>query len=512
MLQLFQASSTFAGTGLLMNFGNTTGSFSASTSKFVDLQNAGTSRFSISAYGTTTIGDGTTNYQAGLQIGFGGLCVDNDGACSASTTGRVTSVSSATGNSDLAEMYFSSETLLPGEIVFAKGDLSVGRASGATRDRVIGVVSTKPGLTLGFDDTSLTVGERGYPLALTGRVPIRLSNENGPVKVGDELMLSSIPGVAMRASSTGLIVGVALEDFDTTRAYSDTYVNQFGDDIIEPVFAAINPVADPRVSDGCYFGGGNATGEEVCVPLKATTTDGKLAEAAELAAKAARTAALKALARTGSEQMETPTRESVQVGQIVMLVDLRYRYLDESSQIMIADLLATPVAAVNESVGDTVWSRLVTLANQFVDGVLSVFTLRADRVEVKDELCVDGVCVNALDLQKMLEQNNKPLQSVETGISNPNDSVSVKPTAPAVSSVVPDPVSVVGEVPANTASASDNQPLPLTVDTASTSVSVETNTSVENSEPETELLDNEEAPVPVSIQSSLEESVPVVSE
>ena len=114
LLKLFQDTSAFTGTGLLMNFGNSGGSFSSTTaSRFIDFQNAGTSRFTVGAYGMLTIGDGGTGQNAGIQIGNGGLCVDNDGSCVASTTGRITSVSTASGNSDLAEMYFSSDDLLP---------------------------------------------------------------------------------------------------------------------------------------------------------------------------------------------------------------------------------------------------------------------------------------------------------------------------------------------------------------------------------------------------------------
>ena len=48
--------------------------------------------------------------------------------------------------------------------------------------------------------------------------------------------------------------------------------------------------------------------------------------------------------------------------------------------------------------------RLVALADAFVDGVLSVFEIRAERVET-DELCVDGVCITADDLRTILENN-----------------------------------------------------------------------------------------------------------
>lgn len=145
-----------------MNFGNTTGDFSSTSSKYLDFQNAGVSVFSVSAFGTTTIGDGTTNNLAGLQIGFGGICVDNDGSCTASTSGRITSVESQTGNSDLAEMYFSNTDLESGEVVVLSGGLSIDRANKDSNLPIIGVVSTKPGLTLGYDDISLEEGETGY--------------------------------------------------------------------------------------------------------------------------------------------------------------------------------------------------------------------------------------------------------------------------------------------------------------------------------------------------------------
>ncbi|HMA78480.1 MAG TPA: hypothetical protein VKP88_05130, partial [Candidatus Paceibacterota bacterium] len=221
LLSLFQASSTFTGTGLLMNFGNDDGNFSSTSSKFVDFQNAGTSKFTVEAHGTTTIGDGTTNYMASLHIGYGGLCVDNDGSCTATTTGRISSVSSYQGNSDLAEQYFSSQALEPGELVVSDSFISIERAVAGSEQRVLGVVSTKPGLLIGADDTSLVAGQQGYPLALTGRVPVVLSDENGPIAIGDPLTLSSVPGVAMKATGAAEIVGYALEAFDGTRAYTE---------------------------------------------------------------------------------------------------------------------------------------------------------------------------------------------------------------------------------------------------------------------------------------------------
>jgi hypothetical protein len=295
-----------------------------------------------------------------------------------------------------------------------KGGLSIGKADEANKEKVIGVVSTKPGLLLGFDDTSLEDDEELYPIALAGRVPVRLSNENGEIKTGDELMLSSVAGVVMKATSTGKIVGIALEDFNENRAYSDTYINQFGDDLVDPVVTPISSSNDPRINDGCYYGAGNASGEAPCVPLVATTTDGQVAEAEALAIAEAQAEALAALANVASKRVTLGNGEEVKIGQIVMFVTLKERYLDANGKELIAALLASPSsAAVIDGVTESVWQRLVTLANNFVDGVLSVFTLKADRIEVKNELCVDGVCVDAATLQQLLQNAGQVGEAVE---------------------------------------------------------------------------------------------------
>jgi len=368
------------------------------------------------------IGDGTTNHLAGVAIGFGGLCVDNDGSCVASTSGRIAAVDYYTGNSDLAEMYFSDEDLKTGEVVYLKEGLSVGLASTSNKAKVLGVVSTKPGLLLGHDDSSLNEGEKSFPIALAGRVPIKLSNENGEIKAGDELMLSSIPGVAMKASSTGFVIGRALEDFDEERAYSDTFINQFGDDLVNPVVVSPNKDTDPRIDDGCYFGGGNAFGEAECVPQE-NNIDSLEVEDKLLSAYEEEKITLEALREELSEIVLLENGDEVKVGQIVMFVETRYRYLDEEGIEMVQALLEKSTLANGDLSEETLWQRLVNLARNFVDGVLSVFTLKAERVEVSNELCVDGVCVTADDLRRLLEVNGGGGQQGEVYNEGESDSV-----------------------------------------------------------------------------------------
>ncbi|HLD39273.1 MAG TPA: hypothetical protein VJB05_03100, partial [archaeon] len=48
-------------------------------------------------------------------------------------------------------------------------------------------------------------------LALAGRTPVKISAENGPIDIGDYLTSSSQPGIAMKATEPGVVIGRALE-------------------------------------------------------------------------------------------------------------------------------------------------------------------------------------------------------------------------------------------------------------------------------------------------------------
>jgi len=68
---------------------------------------------------------------------------------------------------------------------------------------VLGIVTTKPHMVMGID---LVMDEKGEPLpdvkatrlTLSGRVPCKVSGENGPIRPGDLLTSSSTPGHAMK--------------------------------------------------------------------------------------------------------------------------------------------------------------------------------------------------------------------------------------------------------------------------------------------------------------------------
>lgn len=122
---------------------------------------------------------------------------------------------------DLAEKYTSLENLSAGELVAVdtKNSEQVVKTQKAYQKDMIGIVATDPGLVLATETAN------SYPITLVGRVPLKVSLENGLIKAGDRLTSSSIPGFAMKATQSGRVIGVALEDLNT-----DNLVNCGPDD------------------------------------------------------------------------------------------------------------------------------------------------------------------------------------------------------------------------------------------------------------------------------------------
>jgi len=128
------------------------------------------------------------------------------------------------GSADVAERINTSEWVGAGNVVeidpehpgfFCKSSSPYSR-------RVAGIISTSPGVVLGnkTDSTADAWDDNRPVLAIAGRVPVKVSAENGSIEVGDLLVSSSTPGVAMRGSELdrciGAVVGKALEPFTGT--------------------------------------------------------------------------------------------------------------------------------------------------------------------------------------------------------------------------------------------------------------------------------------------------------
>lgn len=108
---------------------------------------------------------------------------------------------------DYAEAYPVEGEVLPGELVALCGDGVLRRCGRAMETRIVGIVSSAP---------AAVIGGEGVPLALAGRVPVRVA---GAVKAGDFLCSSEVPGaakaIALEEAPRGSILGMALEGGDS---------------------------------------------------------------------------------------------------------------------------------------------------------------------------------------------------------------------------------------------------------------------------------------------------------
>jgi hypothetical protein len=84
---------------------------------------------------------------------------------------------------------------------------------------VAGVYSTKPGFVGRLHPAGDPASAGEVPMAMVGRVPTKVSAENGPIKVGDLLVTSSTPGYAMKGTDhdrmLGAVIGKALGPLDS---------------------------------------------------------------------------------------------------------------------------------------------------------------------------------------------------------------------------------------------------------------------------------------------------------
>jgi len=84
---------------------------------------------------------------------------------------------------------------------------------------VAGVYSTQPGFVGRKHPAGDAASANEVPMAMVGRVPTKVSAENGPIKVGDLLVASSTMGYAMkgtdRSKMLGAVVGKALGNLDS---------------------------------------------------------------------------------------------------------------------------------------------------------------------------------------------------------------------------------------------------------------------------------------------------------
>jgi parallel beta-helix repeat protein len=158
-------------------------------------------------------------------------------------TGRLLVACSAAPN-DYAEFYPTEEDVAAGELVATTPNLLTYEAQGADAetgiiesmgtkqisilkkaeagDSIIGIVSTAPYQTIGKD---IPESAHRLPIAMSGRVPLKVTDENGSIAAGDKLTISTTQaGYAAKAVTAGNTYAVALEPMDDATGTIMVYV------------------------------------------------------------------------------------------------------------------------------------------------------------------------------------------------------------------------------------------------------------------------------------------------
>jgi hypothetical protein len=191
------------------------------TNTLITLADAGTTG-NLTVTGNLTAGSGVTSGTTTLDIGGTGTSY---ALCHATQTGTdnegVVDCTSAP-QADYAEMYSVEPGIEYGDLV-ATGQGFVTTTDGQRltkltksikpyQNNIIGIVSNNYGdfTSAGYNIKS---EDNPMPVALSGRVPVKVSTENGSIEPGDFITSSSTPGVAMKATVSGRVIGIALEEF-----------------------------------------------------------------------------------------------------------------------------------------------------------------------------------------------------------------------------------------------------------------------------------------------------------
>jgi hypothetical protein len=196
---------------------------SGATNNYALWVHSGTSRLNGNTHlavvsGNVGIGTATPNSQYKLDVN-GNTNVDGN----VTGTGNITAAGTIEGGNikakyqDVAEWVPASQQIPVGTVVVLDSTKSnhVISSTSAYDTRVAGVISAQPGIALGER------GENKVLVATTGRVRIKVDASRSPIHVGDLLVTSDNPGLAMKSEPVniggvqlhrpGTLIGKALE-------------------------------------------------------------------------------------------------------------------------------------------------------------------------------------------------------------------------------------------------------------------------------------------------------------
>jgi hypothetical protein len=99
------------------------------------------------------------------------------------------------------------------ELVSLKEKDKLGKTSSPYDENLIGVISSRRTTTLYLGSTTANFQDtQRMPVTLAGRVFVKVNNQGGNIKIGDPITSSSTPGIGMKATRVGKIIGYAMQN------------------------------------------------------------------------------------------------------------------------------------------------------------------------------------------------------------------------------------------------------------------------------------------------------------
>jgi hypothetical protein len=288
MAYLYHDTSTFTGNGITMDFATGSGGFSGN---FVDFQKNNTSLFRVDDTGDTFVNLAVSTNGYALCHETNGAGVDQIKDCGAAPA------------ADYAEMYPVEDGIQYGDIVAignemvttydvtdgggidwtkVKGEITrLVKSDKRYQANTVGIVSDNHGdfTTAGHNIKPV---DNPMPIALNGRVPVKVASTSGVIMPGDYVTTSSQPGKATKAEKSGTVIGKALEVWtpDSGKATVMVYVEQgFYNGIGVSRFAGIeasspnfaNQVLEVLMSDDYQYEGSELVVDRLAVGLEIIT-------------------------------------------------------------------------------------------------------------------------------------------------------------------------------------------------------------------------------------------------
>jgi len=347
---------TFSGGGATQGSGGGGGAYSENVAST-----------SVTAASTFTVGAGGNGGAAGTVAGgkgaAGGIVI----------TLYATSSPNSTGN-DYAELFpVSSPLIEAGDIVAVDKGIPVSMKLATAGDNapLAGVISTQPGQTLG-DQTA--TGMR--PVALSGRVPVKVNLEGGLIRVGDRIALSSVPGIGKKAGMFDDSVGIAIGNYDGTP--NDGKVMVFidlerGVNVNQIAFSLLG-------SDALSLSFASSSTSTPSSPLDFV-----------------------------GGMMNAISKRIFSFGSNVQGASST-----ASSTLMYASSSPTAVDGFAESLIDSIVGVITNMLANAQNGIGSIF---ANALHAKQEICVDDQCMSKSDVKTLLKMAHSQTAGASAGVS-----------------------------------------------------------------------------------------------